>query len=225
MKLSQKILLNREILNSPFISYEFFPPKTPKSRSNLLQEVENLTQQFSPLFMNVTWGACGSTYDGSLELASWLTKHYSSDVMLHLTLSNLSKNGILSVLLKAQNAGIRNILALRGDPPKDKPQRTIYSEDLKYGRDLVRLIRDYFGDYFEIAVAGYPDKHPEAESLEHEIECLKEKIDAGADFVITQMFYDVDQFFIFVQKCREAGIFVRFYRGFCLFGVMKALKK
>ena len=126
--------------------------------------------------------------------------------MMHLTLTNISLDSIDSALSKAKEAGIKNILALRGDPPRGHDRWSSSVEDFKYASDLVRYIRKNYGDYFGICVAGYPAGHTEGTSLEEDIQHLKEKIDAGADLVITQLFYDVDLFLQYVQKCRDAGI-------------------
>jgi methylenetetrahydrofolate reductase (NADPH) len=126
--------------------------------------------------------------------------------MMHLTCTNMKVEDVKAALIKARAAGIRNILALRGDPPLGVEVWEKCENGLSYAVDLVKLIRAEHGDYFGIAVAGYPEAHVEAESLAADVQRLKEKLDAGADFVVTQLFYDVELFGKWVQMCRDAGI-------------------
>lgn len=126
--------------------------------------------------------------------------------MMHLTCTNMKVEDVKAALVKARAAGIRNILALRGDPPHGAEVWEKCENGLSYAVDLVKLIRAEHGDYFGIGVAGYPEAHIEATSLDDDIKHLKDKIDAGADFVVTQLFYDVDLFLSWVDKCRAAGI-------------------
>ncbi|KAI0564155.1 Methylenetetrahydrofolate reductase [Gracilaria domingensis] len=170
-----------------------------------------------PLFCDVTWGAGGSTSDLTLELSGNIQKYLGVDVMMHLTCTNMPAGKVLEGLEGAKARGIRNILALRGDPPAGK-EWTKCEDGFEHGTDLVRFIRANYGDYFGICVAGYPEGHPAGFldgkiSMEDEMAFLKEKVDAGADFIITQMFYDVDTFLGFVRDCREAGITVPILPG------------
>lgn len=206
MKITDLIERCREEKNLPFFSLEFFPPKTEEALYNLQQRVERLVKDLGPLFVDLTWGAGGTTFKESLELSSWIQKYSGTDVMMHLTLTNISIESIDSALSKAKESGIRNILALRGDPPRGQDKWSNSVENFEYAADLVRHIRKNYGDYFGICVAGYPEGHNESTDLETDIGHLKSKVDAGADLVITQLFYDVDLFLKYLSKCRDLGI-------------------
>jgi methylenetetrahydrofolate reductase (NADPH) len=192
-----------------YYSFEFFPPKTEAGLDNLLTRIDRMTRRLDPLFVDVTWGAGGSTSARTLAVASHAQRFCGVDVLMHLTTTGMSRDAIKSALQHAKSSGIHNILALRGDPPRGK--RFWELGDVSGGEcdravDLVRLIRETHGDYFGIAVAGHPEGHPSSHSVEEECRHLKEKMDAGADFIITQFFYDTDAFLAFVKRCREYGI-------------------
>ena len=126
---------------------------------------------------------------------------------MHLTCTNMNKDIIKNTLKIAKENNIQNILALRGDPAELNYNKVeSQNNDLKYAVDLVKFIKKEYGDYFGIAVAGYPEGHPEAESYNQDLIYLKEKVDAGADYIVTQFFYDVDKYFKYVQDCRQIGI-------------------
>ncbi|PXF48794.1 putative methylenetetrahydrofolate reductase [Gracilariopsis chorda] len=214
-KIADKIR-QRQSENRPFFSFEYFPPKTETGVCNLYQRVERMTA-IEPLFCDVTWGAGGSTSDLTLDLSGNIQKYLGVDVMMHLTCTNMPAGKVLEGLEGAKNRGIRNILALRGDPPAGK-EWTKCEDGFEHGTDLVRFIRANYGDYFGICVAGYPEGHPAGFlegkiTYDKEMEYLKEKVDAGADFIITQMFYDVDTFLSFVRRCRDIGITVPILPG------------
>ena len=213
MKIIEAIEKCKEEGNLPFFSIEFFPPKTEEALLNLQQRIERMAKNLGPLFIDLTWGAGGSTFKETLELSSWIAKYSGCDVMMHLTLTNISLDLIDSALSKAKESGIRNILALRGDPPRGQNRWAHSVENFQYGAELVRYIRKNYGDYFGICVAGYPEGHSECTSIDDDIQYLREKVDAGADFVITQLFYDVDVFLKYLEKCREAGITVPIIPG------------
>eukprot|EP00941_MAST-03F_sp_MAST-3F-sp1_P004166 g4166.t1 len=200
MKLISKI--NSMISNSKvFYTFEFFPPKTSEGRENLLHRIDRMAN-FSPLFINVTWTP-GST---SLDLAIVIQKCLGLEVLLHLTCTGLSRDELRDILQRAKDGGIQNILALRGDAAGGTAEWKPVENGFTYAIDLVKFIKTEFDDYFGIAVAGFPEGHIESSSAETDIQHLKEKIDAGADFVITQLFYDVDLCINFIKKCRSAGI-------------------
>lgn len=206
MKIIEAIEKCKDDETFPFFSLEFFPPKTEEALFNLQQRIERMSQSLGPLFIDLTWGAGGSTFKESLELSSWIEQYSGCEVMMHLTLTNISLDVIDQALSKAKEAGICNILALRGDPPRGQERWTHSVENFQYARDLVRYIREKHGNYFGICVAGYPEGHTECSDVDADIANLKSKVDAGADFIITQLFYDVDVFLKFVSKCREVGI-------------------
>eukprot|EP00462_Mataza_sp_D1_P013659 CAMPEP_0175152618 /NCGR_PEP_ID=MMETSP0087-20121206/19218_1 /TAXON_ID=136419 /ORGANISM="Unknown Unknown, Strain D1" /LENGTH=553 /DNA_ID=CAMNT_0016439079 /DNA_START=223 /DNA_END=1884 /DNA_ORIENTATION=+ len=159
-----------------------------------------------PLMMDVTWGAGGTTADLTAEISAAAQNFCSTEVMMHLTCTNMPRAKVKDALLKAKAAGIRNILALRGDPARGDEQWEACEDGFDHAVNLVEFIREEFKDEFGIAVAGYPEGHVAATSIEEDIKFLKQKVDAGADFVITQLFYDVDIFLGWVDKCRAAGI-------------------
>jgi methylenetetrahydrofolate reductase (NADPH) len=192
-----------------YYSFEYFPPKTEAGLDNLLTRIDRMTRRLDPLFIDVTWGTAGSTSARTLSVASYAQRYCGVDVLMHLSCTGMNREQISNILQQAKSCGVHNILALRGDPPKGK--RSWDVGDVSGGEcqraiDLVRLIRSLHGDYFGIAVAGHPEGHPSSTSMEEEMEHLKAKIDAGADFIITQFFYDTDVFLQFVRRCRQAGI-------------------
>ena len=189
----------------PFYSFEYFPPKTREGVENLYERLDRMSQ-LEPLFMDLTWGAGGSTADLTLEISGNGQQMCSGEIMMHLTCTNLPRTQVRAALEKAKQLGIRNILALRGDPPKGSEAWEACEDGFQQAVDLVRYIRAEYGDYFGVAVAGYPEGHISAASMDEDVRYLKEKFDAGADFVITQLFYDTTIFLQWVQKCRAAGI-------------------
>jgi methylenetetrahydrofolate reductase (NADPH) len=196
-------------LESFFWSFEFFPPKTEAGLENLLTRIDRMTMRLDPLFINVTWGAAGSTEWKSLLIAQHAQKYLGVDALLHLCCQGMSRADLVRVLKLAQEAGTRNILALRGDPPQGKRAwevGQVSGGECDRAIDLVKLIRQEFGQHFCVAVAGHPEGHPSSTSRETELQHLKEKVDAGADFILTQFFYDTDIFLRFVKECRQIGI-------------------
>ncbi|EGC34903.1 methylenetetrahydrofolate reductase [Dictyostelium purpureum] len=203
MKIIDKINQKKES-NVPFYSFEYFPPKTMEGVQNLYDRLGRMLL-FEPLFIDITWGAGGSTSALTLEIAEKAQNVCGLETMMHLTCTNMPVNEIIYALDKAKATGIRNILALRGDPPRGEEWKKIEG-GFGYACDLVKFIRERYGDYFGICVAGYPEGHSDCTSFEDDITHLKAKVDAGADLIITQLFYDVDVFCDFVKKCREVGI-------------------
>ncbi|KAG7362103.1 5,10-methylenetetrahydrofolate reductase [Nitzschia inconspicua] len=200
-----------------FYSLEFFPPKTQAGLDNLLTRMDRMIQRLNPLFVDVTWGTGGSTLDKTLQVAAHAaaapqrsSSSSSSNVLLHLTTTGMDKSQLLHVLDLAKSRNVQNVLVLRGDPPKGQRRWQVneYNQNGHCARaiDLVKLIRKEHGDYFGIAVAGHPEGHPSSLSPEEELVHLKEKVDAGAHFIVTQFFYDVDKFLDYVKRCREVGI-------------------
>lgn len=201
-------------------SVEYFPPKTSEGLANLFARADRMITGLAPAWVNVTWGAGGSTRDSSLELAGRIQKgildpeqdlHSAGsggcDVCLHLTCTNVTRESIAQVLDDARRLGIRNILALRGDPPRGDEYRVEESQ-LEHATDLVRFIRARHGDYFCIGVAGYPEgmvDHGETDT-DRDMTYLRAKQDAGAQFIVTQFFYDADAFTSWYRAVRKHGI-------------------
>ncbi|KAK9495885.1 methylenetetrahydrofolate reductase [Lipomyces doorenjongii] len=189
-------------------SFEYFVPKTAQGVQNLCDRIDRM-KDLRPLFADVTWNAGGMSRQGvatTTEMVAKVNKAYGLPTCMHLTCTGMSREAIDQALLEAYNGGCRCILALRGDPPLENEKWEATVGGFLYARDLVTYIREQYDDYFEVGVAGYPEGHPEEHDHEVLIDHLKEKLDAGASFVITQMFYDVDHFLDWVDKCREKGI-------------------
>merc|ERR1719265_708758 len=167
------------------------------------------------MWVDVTWGAGGSTAGRTMEICINALKHHGLNVMMHLTCTNMPKEKLKEALQTCKDNGIRNILALRGDPPAGVNQGEWKQVEggFAYAVDLVKYIRSEFGDYFCVAVAGYPEGHLDAESWESDQQHLKEKVEAGADLIVTQLFYDNDEFQKFVDKCRKMGITIPIMPG------------
>ncbi len=193
----------------PLLSFEFFPPKKPESE-HILHETVEVLSRFSPDFISVTYGAGGSTRDNTLRWTLDIKENYGLDVMMHLTCIASSRADIQVIVTILKEKGIKNILALRGDPPQDIPDDML-KDDFQYAFELVEYLQDLDG--FSIGVAGYPEGHLETPSLERDIEYLKQKVDAGADFVITQLFFDNRYFFDFMDRILKAGIKVPIIPG------------
>lgn len=209
-------IATRAAAGKTFFSFEYFPPKTPQGEANLYERAERMAAA-EPLFCDVTWGAGGGTSALTLDLSGNIQRFMGMDVMMHLTCTNMPAGKVREGLEGAKTRGIRNILALRGDPPAGK-EWTKCEEGFENATDLVTFIRQEYGDYFSICVAGYPEGHPSGfldgkMTMDEEYLHLKEKVDAGSDFIITQMFYDVDLFLDFVKRCREVGITVPILPG------------
>lgn len=192
--------------NDRFVSFEFFPPKTDTGFRNLLARLNRMLA-LNPLFITVTWGAGGSTSEKSLDLAAICQKQIGLTTVLHLTCTNTNKEIIDTALEKAKEYGIRNILALRGDPPRTE-EYWVPDCDFNNAVDLVKYVRQEYGDYFCIGVAGYPEGHVDGtdntgQDPRNDIPYLIEKIEAGADYIVTQLFFDVDKFLSYESLLRS----------------------
>lgn len=196
-------------LSGFYYSFEFFPPKTEAGLDNLLWRIERMTQRLDPLYLNVTWGSSGSTAVQSMAIASHAQKFLGVDALLHITAQGMPASELRRFLHQAKTSGIQNLLVLRGDPPPGKSSwlpGDVSGGDCPRAIDFLKLIRQEYGDFFGIAVAGHPEGHPSSTSVQEEIRHLKEKLEAGAEFIITQFFYDVDKFLSYVKLCRDNGI-------------------
>ncbi|KAJ1644399.1 methylenetetrahydrofolate reductase (NAD(P)H) met13 [Coemansia asiatica] len=195
-----------------FWSFEYFPPKTQQGVMNLYDRIERMCN-LGPLFIDVTWRWGGKSSDLTLELCSNSQTVYGVEANMHMTCTNTNFGLIKTALEKAKDQGVQNILALRGDLPDDTVEFDPSVGEFKYAIDLVRYIRKTYGDYFCISVAGYPEGCVGPEDVERDIQYLKEKQEAGADIAVTQLFYDVDNFLAWVDKCRAAGITIPILPG------------
>jgi methylenetetrahydrofolate reductase (NADPH) len=188
----------------PLFSVEFFPPKDEAGGERMLHTASQFGEH-QPDFVSITYGAGGGTRATTLRYAKLLQEEHGFEVMPHLTCVGHTRDELLEILEEFAEAGFRNVMALRGDPPKGETTFKAVPGGLSYGSDLVSLIRENFPD-FGIGVGGYPEKHPEAESAEIDLQNLKTKVDAGADFITTQLFFDNAVYHNFVECCRNTGI-------------------
>jgi len=192
-----------------WFSLEFFPPRTANGAVNLLARFDRMGEG-KPLFCDMTWHPAGDPGGdkptSSVTICGAMLNFAGMEAMLHMTCCQQSKDEITAHLQRAKDLGIKNILALRGDPPKNQTDWVAPKDGFAYATDLVKHIRKVFGDYFVICVAGYPTGHPDAPSYEDDLQRLKEKVDAGADFIITQLFFKAETFIKFVKDCRALGI-------------------
>jgi methylenetetrahydrofolate reductase (NADPH) len=187
-------------------SVEFFPPKDEAGGERMLKTA-SLIQPHNPDFVSITYGAGGGTRATTMRYARALKDEHGFEVMPHLTCVGHTRDELLEILEDFAKAGFCNIMALRGDPPKGETEFTPVPGGLSYGSDLVSLIRENFPN-FGIGVGGYPEKHPEASDMQTDLQNLKIKVDAGADFITTQLFFDNQAYFDFVRDCKATGISV-----------------
>jgi methylenetetrahydrofolate reductase (NADPH) len=190
--------------NRPLRSIEFFPPKDDAGVAALRATAEAL-QRIAPDFVSVTYGAGGSTRERTAQVCAFLKSDFGFTVMPHLTCVGHTRDELHALADQIHGNGFRNIMTLRGDPPKGATTFTPTADGLRYASELATLLKTRHAD-FCLGVAGYPEKHPEASSLDADIDNVKRKIDAGGDFVTTQLFFDNAMYFRFVEKCRTRGI-------------------
>lgn len=193
------------------LSFELFPPKTPAGEDELFRHVAELAA-FEPSYITCTYGAGGSTRDKTLDIVERVAREHGCAVASHLTCVGSTRDDLRAYLAEARQRGIGNVVALRGDPPRGETAFRPIEGGLCYASELVAMIRGEFAD-FGVAVAGYPEVHQEAISPEADLENLKRKVDAGADVVITQLFYHNADFFRFRERALAAGIGVPIVPG------------
>lgn len=220
MKIVDKI--NERIeRDEKFFSFEFFPPRTEEGVANLWERMDRMVSH-QPMFCDITWGAGGTTADVTLDIARKMQNMICVETMMHLTCTNMHVEKLDAALADVKEAGLQNILALRGDPPKGEENFTATIGGFACALDLVKHIRKGYGDYFGITVAGYPEAHPDKivedkEEMEKnyraDLDYLKLKVEAGAEVIVTQLFYDTDLFLKFVSDCREIGITIPILPG------------
>jgi methylenetetrahydrofolate reductase (NADPH) len=194
----------------PVFSFEFFPPKTDEGEKNLQWALAELAQD-DPAYVSVTYGAGGTTRERTVEITKWIKQELGIEAMAHLSCVGEPKERIVEILDEISAAGIDNVLALRGDPPRGEKEWKPHPGGLHYSTELAGLIAERYE--LCIGAACFPEKHPEAIDFEHDLRFLKEKVEAGATFLITQLFYDNDLYFDFVEMARAAGIAVPIIPG------------
>ena len=198
-----KELLNKEKLT---ISFEVFPPKTESGFDSVKHATEEIAK-LRPAFMSVTYGAGGGTSEYTLDIAKNIKESYGVPTLAHLTCVSSTKETVREKIKAIRDAGIENVMALRGDVPAGLENADRSSWDYRYAIDLIRELKELNPD-FCIGGACYPEIHPESENQKEDIKRLKEKVDAGCDFLTTQMFFDNNLLYNFLYKAREGGIWV-----------------
>jgi methylenetetrahydrofolate reductase (NADPH) len=196
--------------DDPVFSFEFFPPKTPEGERNLYNALSEL-RPLEPAYVSVTYGAGGSTRDKTLEIVQRIKEEFDLEAMAHFTCVEQTVEEIESTLQRMRDAGLDNVLALRGDPPAGQAEWTKTEGGLEFSHELVRLIRSNHD--FSVGAACFPETHIHATSPEDDLRYLREKVDAGVDFLITQMFFHNDLYFDFVERARAIGIDVPIIPG------------
>jgi methylenetetrahydrofolate reductase (NADPH) len=196
--------------DEPVFSFEFFPPKTPEGEQNLLGALRDL-RRLEPAFVSVTYGAGGSTSKKTIEIVQRIQRDFELEAMAHFTCVGATVDDLRATLDAMRDAGIANVLALRGDPPQGQQEWVKTEGGLEYSRELVELIDAEYD--FAIGGACFPETHIHAVSSDDDLRYLKEKVDAGARFLITQLFFDNDLYFAFVDRARGAGIDVPIIPG------------
>lgn len=197
--------------HNPAISFEFFPPKTERAFQELFESISAL-MPLKPAYVSVTYGAGGSTRERTHDLVVKLRKETDLTIVSHLTCVGSGRQEIHQILSKYQASGIHNIMALRGDPPKGSTDVQIPEDGFPFASDLVRFIKQQFPE-MGVGVAGFPEGHPGTPNRLQEMDNLKRKVDAGADYICTQLFFDNRDFFDFCERCEVVGIKVPIIAG------------
>ena len=213
---------------TPTFSFEFFPPKTPQALELLFENIRQL-EPLKPAFVSVTYGAGGSTRELTHDLVVRLKTTTSLDPVPHLTCVGHTEDEITSILERYAAAGVSNILALRGDPPHDQPDYDHSGDVFPQAASLVRFIRNFKGHPdprgFGIGVAGFPEGHPATPNRLLEMDHLKAKVDAGADYICTQLFFDNHDFYDFRERCALAGIHIPIIAGIMPVTSLSSMKR
>nr|POE87870.1 methylenetetrahydrofolate reductase 1 [Quercus suber] len=192
--------------NRPTYSFEYFPPKTAQGVQNLYDRMDRM-HGFGPAFIDITWGAGGRMSNLTIDMVRVAQSAYGLETCMHLTCTDMEHSKIDGALKDAYKAGCTNILALRGDPPREQEKwEQTDGTAFRYARDLIKYIKKGYGEHFDIGIAGYPEGCDDGTTAEQHIPYLKEKVDAGGTFIVTQMCYDADIFIDWVKKVRAAGI-------------------
>ena len=194
----------------PVFSFEFFPPKTEEGERILRATLEDL-KAFEPDFVSVTYGAGGSTRSRTVDITKWIKQELGVEAMAHLSCVGSSRDELHAILDDIGAAGIENVLALRGDPPRGETEWSPHPDGLHYSTELAALIRDDYS--FCIGAACFPEVHPEAADMASDLRFLRQKVDSGVSFLITNLFLDNELYYRFVEEARAAGIDVPIIPG------------
>lgn len=204
--------INELLKQKTTLSFEVFPPKNKNGDITFIyQTIEGLAH-LKPDFISVTYGAGGSTIGKTIEIANTIKSQYGIEAVAHLTCISSSKQDVLSFCDELKKANVENILALRGDVPMDETDANL-PNDFAYAKDLISFIKENYKDDFCISGACYPEVHQEADCFENDLKALKEKVDAGASYLITQICFDNNYFYRLVKEARKIGIDVPILAG------------
>lgn len=213
---------------APTFSFEFFPPKTPQALDQLFEAIRQL-EPLNPAFVSVTYGAGGSTREMTHELVVRIKTTTGLDPIPHLTCVGHTEEEIEKILVRYSAAGVSNILALRGDPPRDQAKYDHSKDVFPQAADLVKFVKNFSGHNdprgFGIGVAGFPEGHPATPNRLLEMDHLKAKVDAGADYICTQLFFDNRDFYDFRDRCALAGIKVPVIAGIMPVTSLSSMKR
>ncbi len=197
-------------------SFEFFPPKTEQASRDLFECIARL-QELRPSFVSVTYGAGGSTRERTQDLIVRIQRETDLTAVSHLTCVCHTRDELSAIFERYADSGVHNILALRGDPPRDRVDYDRNKDDFQYASELVGFIHEWADKHarprFGVGVAGFPEGHPDTPNRLRELDFLKAKIDAGADYICTQLFFNNDDFYDFRERCELAGIRVPIVAG------------
>ena len=211
MRIADRIRAAAEKKAPPCFSFEFFPPRTPEGEKSLFEAIADL-KDLKPGFVSVTYGAGGSTRDKTLEIVTRVKRETGIEAMAHFTCVGHTRDEIRATLGRLAESGVENVIALRGDPPKGQAQFVKTEGGFAHANELVSFIRaEKFP--FCVAAAAYPEGHLECEDRDKDLTNLKRKVDAGVDFLVTQLFFDNAFYFDFVERARKAGITVPIVPG------------
>jgi methylenetetrahydrofolate reductase (NADPH) len=203
-------IIDKLARETPAYSFEFFPPKDEAGVEQLFRTVKELAP-YSPTYVSVTWGAGGSTRRLTMDLVHRIKRDSGIEAMAHLTCVGVTEADIVDTLDRFRDLGIENVLPLRGDPPRGETSFTKTEGGFGYASELVQFIRSRHD--FCLAGACYPEKHPESANSSADLLNLKQKVDAGVDFLVTQLFFDNADYFAFVDRARKAGIASKIVAG------------
>jgi methylenetetrahydrofolate reductase (NADPH) len=207
----------------PTLSFEFFPPKTREQEAHLFEVIGQL-KKFSPDFVSVTYGAMGATREKSFYWVREIKEKFQINPLAHLTCVAATKKSILEQIEELSRLGVKNILALRGDPPEGQKDFVPSPDGFRYAKELVALVKKHRPE-FCLGVAGFPEGHPDVQDLATDTRYIKEKVEAGADYIITQLFFDNRYFFDYLKRCEAAGIRVPIVPGIMPITSLKQIKK
>jgi methylenetetrahydrofolate reductase (NADPH) len=211
------------LANKQTLSFEFFPPKTTEQEEQLFKALAEL-KQWQPDYCSVTYGALGNSREKTFYWVEKIKSEYNIEPVAHMTCVAASKEDIAQQIKQLKKAKIENLLALRGDIPKDEQENNKLFAGFSHASQLVDFIKKNQPG-FCLGVAGYPEGHPEAKDLSQDIIFLKEKINCGADYIVTQLFFENEKYFDFVQRCEEKNIDVPIIPGLILATSYKSIQK